>query len=94
MKITKWDYQNNYCYFCHTEYDLHEHHIFEGTANRKISEKYKMKIKLCGKHHNLSDEGVHFDKAKDIELKQLAQREFEKRFSHEEFMKVIGRNYI
>ena len=28
------------CYFCGSVVGLEEHHIFAGTANRKISEKY------------------------------------------------------
>lgn len=33
------------------KYNLEEHHIFEGTANRNLSEKYGLKVYLCQKHH-------------------------------------------
>ena len=31
------------CFVCGTNLNLHSHHIFFGTANRKLSEKYGMK---------------------------------------------------
>ena len=37
---------------------LHVHHIFEG-KNRKLSEKYGLKVWLIQELHNGSDEGVH-----------------------------------
>jgi len=37
--------------------------------------------------------GVHHNKELDIRIKQLAQIEFEKNFSFEEFMRVFGKNY-
>lgn len=82
------------CYVCGTTYDIHEHHIFYGTANRKQSEKHGFKVYLCGRHHNLSNEGVHFDRELDLRIKQDCQRLFEKTHSREEFMSIIGKNYI
>ena len=81
------------CYMCRTTQDLHEHHIFGG-PNRKWSEKYGLKIWLCAKHHNMSDAGIHFNKALDREVKQIAQREFEDSHTREEFMQIFGRNYL
>lgn len=82
------------CYVCGTTYDIHEHHIFYGTANRKQSEKHGFKVYLCGRHHNLSNEGVHFDRELDLRIKQDCQRLFEKTHSREEFMHIIGKNYL
>lgn len=88
------------CYLCRKFYDicndvdLHEHHIYEGIANRRISEKMGAKIWLCGKHHNLSNEGIHFNKGIDLEVKKEAQELFERKHSREEFMKLIGKNYL
>lgn len=82
------------CYVCGTTYDIHEHHIFYGTANRKQSEKHGFKVYLCGRHHNLSNEGVHFDRELDLRIKQDCQRLFEKTHSREEFMSIIGKNYL
>mgnify|MGYP007101833209 CR=1 FL=1 len=33
--------KNKECYITHSTYNLHKHHIFEGTANRQLSEKYR-----------------------------------------------------
>lgn len=78
---------------CHTVGDLHKHHIFGG-PNRKWSDKYGLWIWLCPKHHNMSDAGVHFNKPLDLQVKQIAQREFEDTYGHEEFMKIFGRSYL
>ena len=54
-----------YCLVCGTPYNLHSHHLFSGTANRKLSEQYGLKVWLCAHHHNMSNEGVHFNKKLD-----------------------------
>lgn len=82
------------CFFCGTTQNLHRHHVFEGTANRRKSENFGCVVWLCGPHHNLSTEGVHFNKRRDLQLKQYAQREFEKLYGHEKFMEVFHKNYI
>lgn len=83
------------CYICERtgKYDIHEHHIFFG-PNRKWSEKYGMKVCLCGYHHNLSSEGVHNNRELDLYFKRLGQRRFEELHSHEEFMQIFGKNYL
>lgn len=80
------------CYKCGTTINLHSHHIFEG-RNRKNSEKYGLKVWLCGRHHNLSKEGVHFNKEFDLELKKIAQKKFKKVYK-EEFIDIFRRNYL
>lgn len=81
------------CFMCHRTGDLHSHHIFGG-PNRKWSEKYGLKIWLCPEHHNMSDNGVHFNKALDLQIKQIAQREFEDTYTREDFMRIFGKNYL
>lgn len=83
------------CYICGTMYDLHEHHIIYGTANRKQSERYGLKVWLCGYHHNMSNEGVHFNKEADTQLKQIAQKRFEQvHGDRDAFRSVFGKSYI
>lgn len=73
---------------------LQKHHIVYGTANRKKSDKYGLTVWLIPEYHT-GQYGVHGgNKALDLELKQLAQREFEKVYSHDEWMIVFGRNYL
>lgn len=82
------------CYVCGTTRDIHEHHIFEGIANRRQSEKYGMKIYLCGRHHNMSNQGIHFNKELDISVKQMAQEIFEQTHTREEFREIFGKSYL
>lgn len=81
------------CYKCGTIFNLHKHHIYGG-ANRKVSEAQGFYVYLCAGHHNMSDEGVHFDKDFDLELKQECQRKYEEEHTRDEFMELIGRNYL
>lgn len=82
------------CYVCKSTYGLHLHHIYYGSGLRKISDKNGFSCYLCGYHHNLSDNGVHFNKELDLRLKQECQRAFEKNHTRAEFMNLIGRNYL
>jgi hypothetical protein len=82
------------CYVCGATQNLHLHHIYEGTANRKKSDKYRCYVMLCGMHHNLSKFGVHYNKTLDICLKKKCQKEFERIYSHDKFMEVFKRNYL
>lgn len=83
------------CWVCGTTQNLHVHHIFYGSANRKLSDKYGCVVCLCGKHHNLSNEGVHFNRDLDLLLKKTTQREWEKRYGNrEDFIKTFGRSYL
>ena len=88
------------CYLCRklmdicNERELHLHHIYEGWGNRMVSDRNGFTIWLCGMHHNLSDYGLHFNKDVDLEVKRECQRKFEENHSREEFMNLIGRNYL
>lgn len=73
--------------------NVEEHHVIYGTNHRKLSEKFGLKVYLCNKHHTGS-EGVHHNKVLDDTLKQYAQKKFEEKYSHEEFMKIFKRNYL
>ncbi len=82
------------CYITHSTLNLHKHHIFFGTANRKKSEKWGCWIWLREDYHNMSNHGVHFDKELDLQLKQECQRMFENLWGHETFMMVFNKNYL
>ena len=81
------------CYWCKTTQDLHRHHIFFG-RNRKASDQHGCWCYLCGKHHNLSNEGVHFNREMDLILRKECQQAFEELYSHEKFMEVFKVNYL
>ena len=82
------------CFLCNTVFDLHEHHIFFGSANRKISEANGIKVWLCAYHHNMSNYSVHHDRKLDLLVKKVCQRKYEKTHSRDEFIKLIGRSYL
>lgn len=84
---------NKECFVCKTTKDLHEHHIIHG-ANRRNSEKYGLKVWLCGWHHNLGGKSsVHGNAEFDLKLKQMAEQYFEKTYKEENFIKIFGRSY-
>lgn len=82
------------CYITGSTDNLHLHHIYPGTALRKISDKYGFTVWLRADWHNMADYGVHFNKELDLHLKQECQRKFEETHTRAEFMKLIGKNYL
>ena len=83
------------CFVCKTTANLNEHHVLYGTANRKKSERYGYKVYLCSHHHNMSDEGVHFNKPLDLALKAMAQEHCEKNHgSRTDFIKEFGKSWL
>lgn len=86
--------KNKECYCCGTTMNIHEHHIFGG-PNRKACEKRGLKIFLCAYHHNMSDEGIHFDKAYDLYIKQMAQKYYEEFYgTRSDFRREFIRSYL
>ena len=64
------------CYLCmllrddyNVREDLQEHHAMPGTANRRLSERYGLKVYLCIEHHLIGPEAVH----NNIRLRRLLQ---------------------
>lgn len=85
----------NECYMCGSQQWLEEHHIFEG-ANRKLSEKYGLKVYLCHYCHNEPPRGVHFNKDNMLLLKQQGQIAFMNYYNKtiEEFRAIFGTNKL
>lgn len=70
------------------------HHIYYGTALRKISDKHGFVVPLCREHHT-GNKGVHFNKVLDQKIKQHCQRKYEALgHSREEFRTLIGKSYL
>ncbi len=89
------------CLVCKSTRNLHKHHIFFGSANRKQSEKYGCWCYLCARHHNMSSEGVHFNKELDQRLKKHCQSLWELEYywecqtkPREDFIEIFGRSYL
>ena len=81
------------CFVCKTTYGLEEHHVIGGTANRKQSEKYGLKVWLCHEHHR-GNSGVHFNKELDLKIKKIAQSTFECEHTREEFRAIFGKSWL
>lgn len=84
----------NHCYVCKTTLNLHIHEVFFGTANRKKSIQYGCCISLCAKHHNMSNEGVHFNRKLDLKIKEEMQKKFEEVYPDLDFIKIFGKSYL
>ena len=89
------------CYLCaalHGDFryhkTLHEHHVFEGIANRRLSEEYGIKVYLCLEHHMTGPEAVHKNQKVMDFLHQQGQEAFEQDHSREEFVRIFGANYL
>lgn len=85
----------DYCFVCGRYGQTERHHAIFGTANRKKSDKYGLTVYLCPDCHRGTN-GVHGKSghALDLQLKRIAQKKFEEKYSHEKFMNVFGRNYL
>lgn len=93
----------NRCFLCGSRNNIEWHEVFYGTSNRKKSKEDGTVAPLCYNCHRGQD-GVHNNKEKDIQLKIIAQRAWEKKKMEEEnlsqeevremFIARFGRNYI
>lgn len=81
-----------YCFIC-GRYGTEIHHVFFGTANRKLSDKYGMVIGLCYNHHR-GNKGVHHNRELDLKVKRMAQERFMQVYPELDFLAVYGRNYL
>lgn len=91
------------CYLCvllNDDYQrrtgLQEHHVAFGTANRRLSEKYGLKVYLCYEHHEDPSSGAAVHHNQDIRnmLCKKAQQAFTERYPDKDFLKIFGRNYL
>lgn len=74
---------------------LESHHVFGG-ANRKYSEKYGLKVWLCGNScHRNGIYSVHRNRVVSDQVKAVAQAKWEETYgTREEFLQIFGRNYL
>jgi hypothetical protein len=82
------------CLICKTTYYLHKHHIIYGAGRRKLSEKYGCWVYLCARHHNMSNEGVHFNAELDRKLKAYTQKRFNEVYPELDFIRIFGKSYL
>ena len=92
-----------HCYVCGTDRDIHLHEVFYGSSNRKKSKEDGCVIPLCGIHHNLSSQGIHYNKILDEKVKKQVEKIWIKTYCDnslspedkiEQFIKRYGINYL
>lgn len=74
---------------------LEEHHVFSG-PNRKLSEKYGLKVYLHGiTCHREGADSAHKNKIVRKALQAAGQKSYESvHGSREDFVKIFGKNYV
>ena len=77
------------CYICKQNKKEDWHEVIEG-KNRQVSMKYGLVIPICRKCHEI----VTNDKSLQDKLHKVGQKEFEKKYKTENFIKVFGKNYL
>jgi hypothetical protein len=82
-----------HCYICGS-YEVAIHHIF-GASNRKRSEKYGFILPLHPRWHNMSNDGVHYNRELDLKFKRMAQEYFESHYgTRADFIIEFGKSYL
>lgn len=83
------------CYICKTTMNLHCHHVFGGTANRKLSDEDGCTVWLCQNHHT-GINGVHTNRKVDLTIKVRCQKRWMEVYGKDEadFIRRYGRNYL
>lgn len=81
------------CYISKSTEGLHKHHVFRG-SRRRASEKWGCWVWLRWDWHNGAHYGVHNNPELERWLMRECQKEFEKRYGHEKFMEVFGKNFL
>lgn len=86
------------CYLCGRNGcgdPLDWHHVFGG-ANKKIAERYGLKVRLChNRCHIFGKDAVHQKAEVAHKLQEEAQLAWEENYGDRaEFMRLFGRNYV
>ena len=77
------------CHICGRTGMLQKHHCLHGSRS-KAADRHDLTVWLCLHcHQELHDHGVC-----DLQLEQEAQRYFEEKYGHEQYMKEFGKNYL
>lgn len=86
---TKKRIKKHFCKMCGMSGDTEIHHIYPG-AHRKKSDEYDFVIEVCRSCHRQ----IHNNPDVMRALKRKTQTEFEKKYSHEEFIRRMGKSWL
>jgi hypothetical protein len=76
------------------EEGLKRHEVFFGSKQRDLSIKYGLVIFIRPEQHTIYKGSIHMTPALDEEIKQIAQKAFEKVYPELNFREVFGKNYL
>lgn len=93
MKPSILNTESGVCYMCGLQTDTALHHIYFG-PKRKTSDENGFTVFLCPGCHQYESYAVHRSRSVDLMLKAICQQEYEKTHTREDFMRLIGRNYL
>ena len=97
VKIQRYNIVQNekICFVCGSSQNIHIHEVYFG-KNRKISIEDGCCVYLCGRHHNQSNEGVHFNHELDIKLKRVCENKWMDHYNktEDDFRKRFGKSYL
>ena len=89
------------CYLCRKlehcyepRKNVEEHHAFPGDPWRQISESLGFKVYLCPEHHRTGPAAVHNDPEMLRLIQRDVQEEYEQTHTREEWMSIMGKNYL
>lgn len=83
------------CLVCGTSKNIHIHEVYYG-RNRQKSIEDGCCVYLCGEHHNLSKNGIHYDHEFDIIVKKAMEKRWLEYYNKDidDFINSYGRNYL
>lgn len=82
-----------HCIFCGRSAE--EHHVFFGTSNRKISDKYGLVVPLCPEHHRNGADSPHKNKTVRLVLECWAQTVYESQIgTRDDFRGDFGKSRL
>lgn len=82
------------CYVCKST-NIHTHEVYYG-KNRKKSIEDGCCVYLCPRHHNMSNEGIHFNKDLDLRVKQEMEKRWLEYYNKtiDDFIERYHKNYL
>jgi hypothetical protein len=95
--------QKGICFICGRYGQTDRHHLFFGTANRRLSEEDGLWVYLCPSCHNRPPNGAHFNPNTALFLHKVGQQAYEEKAAkngadkaeaRQKFMERYGKNYL
>ena len=83
------------CLVCGSYNNIHTHEVYYG-KNRQKSIEDGCCVYLCGRHHNQSNDGIHFNRKLDMKVKKQMEIKWLEHYNKdiEDFIKRFGKNYL